>query len=309
MSEHRPFRFLATSALVAAGCASAQHSNASDADNPAHPIGPIVEATNKPEPIGKLLANLDLQMRAWNAKYLSAQTPQDRNKATDLEKSLITITHKRRAEIIQQLESGPLNNRIVAASALGFTRDPEALSPLLAALEDDHDEVVGNALLGLMLLGQKDTPLDKICSLLQSSPDEGVRRNAAQCLAALVQSGDRAECVLPAARQGLADVDPGVRSQCILVLATLVDRPSVPAICDRLFDDTPLVAAAAARAVAFVGGQSAPDKGTCARALAKAYSEIRGPMRTQMRRALVELAGSDHGNEPEEWVAWASRLP
>jgi HEAT repeat protein len=183
------------------------------------------------------------------------------------------------------------------------------LSPLIAALEDPHDEVVGNALLGLMVLEDKDTPLEPICRLVQSSRDEGVRRNAAQCLAVLVRAGDRAECVLASARGGLIDPEPGVRSQCSLILATLVDNSSVTALCDRLYDEVPLVAAAAARAVAYIGAESPTDKGTCGRALAKAYAETKGTMHVQMRRALVELAGSDHGNEPEEWVAWASRLP
>jgi hypothetical protein len=299
----------ALATIAAAGCASPAVSKKDDANSPQHPIAPIVEATNKPEAIGKILAELDEQMRAWNNKYLSAQTAEDRIKTKKLEESLMALAHKHTAELIEQLESGPPSNRVIAASALGFTKDPKALSPLLAALDDPHDEVVGNALLGLMLLSDKETPLDAICRLMQTSRDEGVRRNAAQCLAALVDVGDRADCVLPAVRVGLADTEPVVRSQCCLILATLVDKSSVQALCDRLYDDVPLVVASAARAVSYLGLQSLTDKGTCARALAKSYSENRGPMRAQIRHALVELAGSDHGNEPEEWVAWAARLP
>jgi HEAT repeat protein len=226
-----------------------------------------------------------------------------------LEDNLSRVTHQRRAEIIEQLESGPLNNRVVAASALGFTRDLEAQSPLIAALDDAYPEVVGNALLGLMLLGRSDTPLEPICRLMQSSPDESVRRNAAQCMGSLVQAGARSDCVLGAARQGLSDVEPGVRSQSALLLATLLDPESIPPLCDLLYDEVPLVVAAAARAVAYFGGQSPKDKGTAARALARAYEEGKGPMRPHYRRALVELAGIDYGVEPEKWTEWGNRLP
>lgn len=309
MSGHPSLLAVVLAGLAAAGCASSGVSKKDDANSPQHPIEKIVEASNKPEPIGKVLAELDLQMRAWNNDYVAAQTTEDRIKARRLEDNLSALAHKHTTELIEQLESGPPSNRVIAASALGFTRDEKALSPLLAALDDPHDEVVGNALLGLMLLGKLETPLDRICNLMQSSRDEGVRRNAAQCLAGLIDGGDRADCVLPAARLGLADTEPVVRSQCCLILATLVDKSSVAALCDRLYDDVPLVVASAARAVSYVGQQSPTDKGACARALSKAYSEKRGAMHAQIRRALVELAGSDHGNEPEEWVAWAARLP
>jgi HEAT repeat protein len=294
---------------VGAGCSSSGTAEAKDGGR-TEPIAGLVEATNTPPPIGKLLADLDGQIRAWNTLFLSAQSAEDRRKARLLEDSLSATAHKHRQDLVLQLESGPLSNRVIAASALGFTRNPEALSPLIAALEDPHDEVVGNALLGLMLLGQKDTPLDPICRLLRDSRDEGVRRNAAQCLRSLVaDTGASAECVRTTARLGLSDMEPGVRSQCVAILATLLDQDSLSAICDRLYDQTPLVVAAAARALSYFGAASPPDKGTCARALAKAFADLRGPMRTQVRRSLIEIAGVDHGNGEEDWMNWALRLP
>lgn len=295
--------------LCAVGCASPSQKTMESPEARDRPAAELIEATNKPVPIGMLLAEFDASMRAWNNLLLTAATAEDRRKARMLEDNLSRVTHQRRAEIIEQLESGPLNNRVVAASALGFTRDLEAQSPLISALDDAYPEVVSNALLGLMLLGRTDTPLEPICRLMQSSPDESVRRNAAQCMGSLVQAGARSDCVRGAARQGLSDVEPGVRSQSALLLATLVDQESLPALCDRLYDDIPLVAAAAARAVAYVGGQSPEDKGTAARALARAYEDAKGPMRPHYRRALVDLAGIDYGVEPEKWGEWANRLP
>ena len=306
-------RFRMAPALVLLGIASCASPSSTQSTEPSEardrPAADLIEATNKPVPIGKLLAEFDASMRAWNNLLLTAATAEDRRKARMLEDNLSRLTHQRRAEIIEQLESGPLNNRVVAASALGFTRDVEAQSPLIAALDAAYPEVVSNALLGLMLLGRTDTPLEPICRLMQSSPDESVRRNAAQCMGSLVQAGARSECIRDAARQGLSDVEPGVRSQSALLLATLVDQESLPPLCDRLYDEIPLVAAAAARAVADIGGQLPKDKGTAAGALSRAYEEAKGPMRPHYRRALVDLAGIDYGVEPEKWSEWSNRLP
>ncbi len=296
--------------VLAAGCSSTGSAAQKDDGNRKQPISDLVEATNTPPAVGKLLADLDGQIRAWNTLVLSAQNAEDRRKERLLEENLSAQTHKYRQELITQLESGPLSNRVIAASALGFTRDAEALSPLLAALEDTHDDVVGNALLGLTLLGKKDTPLDRICGLLRDSHDEGIRRNAAQCLRSLMaDAGARSECAGTSARQGLSDSEPGVRSQCLAILATLLDRDSLSAICDRLYDETPLVVVAAARALAYFGASSPQDKGTCARALTKAFADLRGPLHAQLHHSLIELAGTDHGNAPEDWAAWAMKLP
>lgn len=300
---------LAPVLLVTVGCASTSSKSTESSELRDRSAAEIIEATNQPAPIGKLLAEIDASIRAWNSLLLTANTAEERRKARMLEDNLSRVAHQRRAEIIEQLESGPLNNRVVAASALGFTRDVEAQSPLIAALDDAYPEVVSNALLGLMLLGRTDTPLDPICRLMQSSPDESVRRNAAQCMGSLVQAGARSECVRSAARQGLSDVEPGVRSQSALLLATLVDKESLAPLCDRLYDDVPLVAAAAARAVAYIGAESPPEKGTAARALSRAYEDGKGVMRAHYRRALVDLAGVDYGVEPKDWAEWANRLP
>ena len=300
---------LAQVLLVLVGCASTSSKSTDKTEARDRPAGEIIEATNQPVPIGKLLVEIDASIRAWNNLLLTADTAEERRKARMLEDNLSRVAHQRRAEIIEQLESGPLNNRVVAASALGFTRDVQAQSPLIAALDDAYPEVVSNALLGLMLLGRTDTPLDPICRLMQSSPDESIRRNAAQCLGSLVQAGARSECVRQAARQGLSDAEPGVRSQSAILLAILLDTESLPTLCDLLSDEVPLVAAAAARAVAYIGEESPPQKGVAARALSRAFGNAKGTMRDHFRRALVSLAGVDRGDEAKEWAEWANRLP
>jgi hypothetical protein len=295
--------------LLAAGCRSNPSSKDDAEEGPERPIGAIVEATNQPEPIGKVLADLDRSIRAWTSLSMTAQNDSDRRKASQLEQSVMFVAHKRRDELIAELEGGPLVNRIVAASALGFTRDVEAQSPLLAALEDPSVEVVGNALLGLALLGRGDTPLERVCTLITEGSTTVIRSNAALCAANLVQAGARADCLKTAARAGLTDAEPGVRSQCALVLASLEDEESLQRLTDLLYDPVTLVAAAAARSVAYLGTEVPTIRGRAARALVKAYQEVKEPVRGHVLRAMADLAGGSYGDDLEEWKQWAARLP
>lgn len=294
---------------LATACASTSSKESAPDTAPQRPIGAIVEATNSPEAIGTLLVNLDASIRAWTTLTMTARTEEERRKASLLEQNLMYVTHKRVAELIEQLEAGPLNNQIVAASALGFTRDPQAQSPLIAALESPHAEVVSNALLGIALLGRTDTPLERVCALLRTSPEPWVRSNAAQCLASLTQAGARSDCVLAAARAGLADEEPVVRAQCALVLANLLDGESIPSLEALLQDRVILVGAASVRAIAHIGSESPHHKGTAARALSDAYARSQEALRPHLLRAMVELAGLSYGEGPKEWSEWSHRLP
>lgn len=302
---------------LAAGCASSasdkspaeEAAAATKSSAPEQPIAQIVEATREPEPIGKLLQSLDQQITAWNNLFLAATTEGDRAKARNLEKSIMTTTHNRRREILEQLESGPLTNRIVAAAALGFTRDQAVQSPLLAALEDPEPQVVSAALLGLWLLGRQDTPLERICDHLTAGHTEEVRTNAALCLSTLVRNGARSPAVLPALRIGLLDSAATVRAHCALALAELGDSESFQAIADMMTEKTTLAVAASARAVSFLATKDNKLRGKAARAMVGAWLNAEEPAKTSIYRSMVELSGLNYGNDEEEWLKWATRLP
>jgi len=301
--------------LWLAGCASTpdEKSPAAEAAErstaPEHPIAAIVEASNKPEPIGMLLVTLDQEITAWNNLFLMAQTEVERSKARNLEKTIMTTAYNRRAELLEQLETGPPNNRIVAAAALGFTRDPSVQSPLLAALDDQHPEVVSSALIGLWLLGRADTPLDRIAAQLTGGETEDVRTNAALCLSTLVRAGARGESAQPALRVGMVDRAATVRAHCALALAELGDTDSFQAIADMLNEDTTLSIAAGARAISFMAKQDVKLRGKAARALVTVWLRADEPVKSSLFRSMVELSGTNYGTDEEEWSKWATRLP
>lgn len=260
--------------------------------------------------LGAFLADVDGQMRAWNRLFLSSETDEDRRKARLLELNLMSATRKRSAELLQTLESGAPTNRIVAAAALGFTREAAAQGPLLAALSSEDELLRSSALLGLWLLGRADTPLDKVCELLRNSISEEERNNAALCLLYLVRAGAGGECVLAAARAGLVDPLPGVRAQCTLLLAQLKDGDSFQPIADRLHDETNFVALAAGRALAYLGRAVTAEKGRCARALVKAWIAAKEPRKSAFLRDMLSLEPPrNYGDKEEDWLEWSLRLP
>jgi HEAT repeat protein len=269
---------------------------------------PTPEARVEPEPIGKLLVDLNASIRAWTQLSMAARTEDERRKALLLEKDLMRRTIERIDELIEELESGPPNNRVIAASAVGFTRDARVQPALLGAIEDPDPLVRSNALIGLTLLGRPDTPLEPICELLATSPDPWVRSNAAMCLSTLVAAGARESCAAETAREGLLDSEPGVRAQCALCLASLLDAESTRAIADLLSDDVPIVRHAAARALAHIGRESPTERPLAARALVRAYDQADGSARERYLAELIALSGHDFGDDPVEWQDWARRL-
>jgi HEAT repeat protein len=275
----------------------------SDAAKPYVPIQPAEDAA-----IGEFLADVDYQIRRWSAYVLSANTPEERNKANLLEKNLMRETKKRLPDLIFQLETGPRQNRIVAAAALGFTRAEEAHSPLLAALFDKDQRVIGNALLGLSILERADTPLDRICDVLRHAPSKETRLMAAYAGRTLTENRD-AECLVDAARTGIVDEDPGVRSQCVLILGQAADTESIQQIADLLYDEVQLVNAASARALVAIAEASPEHKGAIARLLVRALVALERVPRTRVQNALIQLSDRNYGGDEERWMEWAMRLP
>lgn len=307
MNRHLlPFA-LAACALVA-GCNSTKPN-----DGP-QPLTPEELASrNQPRkqaPIGAFLVDVDGQIRAWNRLFLSGETDEDKRKARLLELNLMSETKKRREELVQELTSGAPNNRIVAAAALGFTREPQAQGPLLAALSEPDERLRSAALMGLWLLGRSDTPLDRVCELLRNSTSEEERNNAALCLLTLVKAGASGDCVLQAARTGIVDPSPGVQSQSILLLAQLKDLESFQPIADGLHSEVNIVALASARALAYLGRELTAEKGRCARALVEAWAKASEPRKSAFMRNMLYLEPPrNYGDKEADWLEWALRLP
>lgn len=308
---NRPLRTAALFLVagLVAGCASTPEREAAPVDEDVTLPGDRARSRMEEEPIGLFLRQLNNDIRAWTQLTMTARSDEERRKARLLTQVLARQTSERIDELIAELDSGPRPNRIVAASALGFAQDRRALSPLLAALEDPEVEVRSNALLALRLLALEETPLERICELMRFGDDDWVRSNAASCISTLVGVGSRSDCVLAAARQGLQDPEPVVRSHSALTLATLLDTSSLGELSDLLHgDEIPLVRSAAMRSLAYIGHEDPPSKADAAKSLVGAYRDAHGTERTRLLAALRQLSERDWGDDEDEWTDWAKRL-
>jgi hypothetical protein len=277
---------------------------------------PLAEATpytppvpEEPDAIGFFLADFDASLRAWTRLELTASSEVDERRLRTLEQDMWRRASERVDELIDVLQFGAPKNREVAAAALGFSGQPSAQGPLLAALSDSEPVVVQHALLRLGLLALPDTPCAQICYHLRNHPDPWTRNNAAFALQRIVQAGGRAEGVLEACREGLYDPEPGVRAQTAACLGLLVDTESLTPLGDKLFDDTPLVVGAAAASLSRIAREKLEHKGVVARLLADALDRVDPAQRRSLIHQLERLSGLDLGTEARDWKEWAYRLP
>ena len=93
-------------------------------------------------------------------------------------------------------------------------------------------------------------------------------------------------------------------------LAEVVDTNSVPELARALMDPTPLVARAASRALARIGSVDRKFEGQAARALTAALEVVdEDRVRPAILKDLQALAGKNYGDDVEEWVRYAQKLP
>ena len=260
--------------------------------------------------IGLALADLDKSIQLWNKLFLNGNEATDGRRLKILQESISYRTQKLFYEIVDQLETGPPLNRRIAAAALGFVRVEESLSPLLNALSDTDDEVVANALLGIALLGDPATPTGSLADLLQHGRSSTIKNNAALALLEVLRSEAKAEpAVLTAARSGLHDMDPGVRSQSALILAHQLDAAAIEDLTLVMLEDpVPNAKMAAGQAIAYIGSKDQYQYGRVARILTAALSKVDERTKASILGNLRKLAKKNYSKD-EDWIAWAHRQP
>lgn len=259
-------------------------------------------------PIGPFLLELDNEIERWQSLTYAAANEDDRRMKELLEEHLAYSARKRVQDLIGELQSRSPFNRMVAAAALGFTEEDEALGPLVASLEDSSPDVVANALLGLALLGKPETPLGPVTSYMAEGTDERTRGNAAYAVREVLDAGGNDPSVIPAARTGLRDTSAVVRAHSALILAHEMDTGSLGLLQFQLEDETPLAALAAARALAYIGQRDDHFLAPVAQALAGALESSKGVQRERLLRYLQLLSEKNYGRDPASWVEWAARL-
>lgn len=263
-----------------------------------------------PDSIGFLLTEFDRRLSTWSSLKNEKRNEGDALKVNLLHEEMQRKAKKELARLVHTLETDQARkNREVAAAALGFSAEPAALNPLLAALNDEENSVIQKALFGLGILASEETPTPQISYLMTSHPDPITRTNAAYALLRLAERGVRDEEMIPDCRSALYDSEAGVRVQAAGILGILKDAESVDALGDLLSDKVNLVAKAAAYSLASIGMDQADQKAKVARLLVDAYERSTPRRRPFIRENLALLAENDLGPELGSWIDWAYRLP
>ena len=162
--------------------------------------------------IGITMASLDRQIRAWSNIELKGGDDSTLAAQRRIAQKIGNDTAKKFSIVEQQLQSGPLYNRQVAAMALGFTENPRALPPLLLALGDLEPAVVANAALGLSRLSMSETDLTPLLTKIDMEQPTRVRVNASLAIKNVITAGNKGEGAAPersgaAGRQSRRGVD------------------------------------------------------------------------------------------------------
>ncbi len=260
--------------------------------------------------IGITMASLDRQIRAWSNIELKGGDDSTLAAQRRIAQKIGNDTAKKFSIVEQQLQSGPLYNRQVAAMALGFTENPRALPPLLLALGDLEPAVVANAALGLSRLSMSETDLTPLLTKIDMEQPTRVRVNASLAIKNVIKAGNKGEGAARQLRRGLLDEEAGVRVHCALALAHLNDAESVADLVLLLNDPVPLVGKVAAASIVTIGSQDLHAKGPAARGLAMALQDAKGDQARLLIESLQFLSERNYGDDKTEWLQWAlSKTP
>jgi len=293
--------------LMLAACGSTP----SEEEASAEPYTLIESRDREEKSMGLYLADISASLLAWTTKTATASTQKERHKQELLELTLKQQVNERRIELIGELETGPPQNRIVAAGALGFSKKPDVLGPLIAALDDSEPRVVTNSLMSIGVLASRDTPLPPLCEILQLAPDPAHRWSAANALINVLRAGavDDSGCAMESGRVGLTDEEPMVRTQSALILAQVMDVESLDQIAGLLYDRYPLVTSAAARAIGHIGTADPHAKGRAAHLLFEALASSEKKRQLMILDDLVTLSERNYELDIEKWRDWVERMP
>lgn len=314
MPSHPRFVTALTLAMVAGFMASCASTPESPSGVPLSDAEPIGKDRTDQRTTGLVLAELDRSIRAWNTLVLTGNPAKDNPRMGYLEEAIIHQAKSRLDMLIEQLESGPLVNRRIAATAIGFSGKDDALSPLLNALEDPDDQVVANALLGLSILGSPTTPIGGIARLFSDrSQTIEIRNNAGRTLRATSPnslSESSRNLVIESACAAIGDEEPSVVVYAMLLLAELKDTESMDRIALRLDDPSPLVGRAASRSLAYIGSIDDHSKGPATRALVAALKRVDArTVLPSVYKDLQKLSQVNYGDDIDAWIRYAANLP
>jgi hypothetical protein len=253
-----------------------------------------------------LFLTLDRNLRTWN-DAVAKKKGEDLYLTDRLEAVMERHVYWNFDAILDELKNGSDRNRAIAAAALGFTPStaPEgqpsqskvAMEALVGVLASDDDLLIQNALVGLAHLADPETPCDPVIDLMLRHHDPDVRANAALAAAKILQPSEASRWLADLSA-ALDDDEPKVRMHVLNALGHLKHPDAAFQITRALNDKTPMVQAAAAKALGDLGVTS------MCRYLIDKLTSTTAIVRVQAHDSLCLLAHKNLGEHAEDWQAW-----
>jgi HEAT repeat protein len=198
--------------------------------------------------------------------------------------------------IAQALKGDNVKHRMVAAWALGYSRDPRAMPSLLTLLHDRSPKVRANALHGLATLGDPATPIKPVVVCF-SDADASVRCNAARAVREILEPGSGIEVIVPLTGL-LTDDDHLVRLAAVGALGKIGRPECLGFLISALQDEMPLIRSQAALALGKTGDPA------CVSSLIDSLKTEKIPVVVSaVVKALESLTGQSFAKR-SEWIAW-----
>jgi hypothetical protein len=259
------------------------------------------------EEVPALFFRLNQLLKSWQDSSIYKDSKKHHTIYTNIGAMLTRRVYFNFDKVLDQLENGLQPNRVIAASALGFSRIPEvpdfpqvyprAIPALLRALDSGDDAITQNALLSIKILAVPTTDIEKILSLMTEHHNPEVRSNAALCLASIV-TPEQGDLVTPYLLPALRDDDPKVRNHAINIVLRLRDQSTVRHLMELMDDRYELIQANAARALGELG-----DPTACS-VLIRHLNHVKEIVRVYCLSSLQKLSGENYGYDAEKWAEW-----
>jgi hypothetical protein len=264
----------------------------------------MAEAETRLADPGRLLISLDQVLDRY-LQYMLVGDPAGEGKNASKLRSYLEKTATEHFEtLVHELDRPEFpRNRAIAAGAIGFSKNPLALDPLLNALNATEPDVLSNATFGLGILADARTPPELLARVIESSSQSSeIRGGAAWSMLQIQETVADAEPYLAIWARvlggGLEANPPEVLVSAVRGLGLSRDAKYRGVVEPFVSHPTPLVRAAAAVAL----GRFRDREALPALIALIGPAESNQNVRLASRKALQALAGGeDHGYDVEEW--------
>jgi HEAT repeat protein len=262
------------------------------------------QAIERQKAFENVLLTLDKTLDKYAGSLMTDHFDRSRRVGDTLAKYLAEESRRNIGDLLRTAEDAEHPaNRAIAVAALGFSQQPEALQPMLNALQSGDPTVENNALLGIGVLQDSRTPPEFLARIVEDGEKPMKTRITASWALMQIQGVvDDREAVLAVWSRLLKlptnAIDPGIIVHAVRGIGLTREPAHAASIEPLVSHPTPLVRAAAAIALGRLG----------ARASHTSLLALIGPAETNpnvrlcARKALQALAGNaDRGYDVDQW--------